>query len=329
MIDPMPLLSIKQFSIKEFSTKRRSSSPGKVIGVCSLLLVACSSNENSTPYPTDSGTTGASTSAAGATLTTAGTGTTGSTAPASAASTTGGVSTTGAQAVASSSVTGSTTQGATLGTSGGTDTSSSVTTGGDTASGTTSGTASASTTGGAVTTGAGGSTSAATTATVNNTTATSTTGSGDCTPQVDCNPEVLPSTGDIYQDCVDRVNQFRVDCWCMPALERWTEAESCADEQAQYDFEMDEPHAGISDGICSPGGNGQNECPGWGSPEQVIEGCLQSMYDEGPPPSDPCDGQCFQDHGHFLNMTNEGSSRVACGFYTTPEGDVWAVQNFE
>jgi len=153
-------------------------------------------------------------------------------------------------------------------------------------------------------------------------------GGGDCEPAVDCEPEVLPSSGDVHEDCVNRVNQFRVDCWCLPALERWAEGEACADEHAEYDAGQDEAHAGFSDGICENGGNGQNECPGWGSEPQIIEGCLQMMYDEGPPPSEQCNGQCFQDHGHFINMTNENYSRVACGFYTTPGGDVWSVQNF-
>lgn len=159
-------------------------------------------------------------------------------------------------------------------------------------------------------------------------TTASSTGAGGCTPAVECEPEPLPSTGDPHQDCVDRVNQFRVGCWCLPALERWTEGEACANQHAQYDSELDEAHAGFSDGICDNGGNAQNECPGWRSETQIIEGCLQMMYDEGPPPSQQCSGQCFQDHGHFINMTNERYTRVACGFYTTPGGQVWSVQNF-
>jgi hypothetical protein len=125
---------------------------------------------------------------------------------------------------------------------------------------------------------------------------------------------------------VNRINQFREECLCLPALTRWTDGEACADEQAEYDSTRS-PHAGFSDRICD-GGIGQNECPGWGSTQQVIAGCLQQMWSEGPPPSDPCTGQCFQDHGHYINMTNPQHSRVACGFYTTPDGDIWAVQNF-
>jgi hypothetical protein len=82
------------------------------------------------------------------------------------------------------------------------------------------------------------------------------------------------------------------------------------------------PHAGFSSDICSPRGSAQNECPGWGSTEQVINGCLQLMWDEGP--SEP-----YSAHGHYINMTNPSYTMVACGFYETASGDVWSVQNFQ
>ena len=40
-------------------------------------------------------------------------------------------------------------------------------------------------------------------------------------------PTPLPKTGDFGQDCVDRINQFRWECQCLPPLQRWTEAEAC------------------------------------------------------------------------------------------------------
>ncbi len=149
----------------------------------------------------------------------------------------------------------------------------------------------------------------------------------NCTPRVECQPEPPESTGDPHQDCVNRINQFRTECWCLPPLERRTQAESCANQQAEYDVDNGY-HAGAIDGICEPGGYAQNECPGYSSEAQVIGTCLQMMYDEGPPPVSPCEDECFQEYGHFINMTSENYSRVACGFYTTPEGDVWSVQNF-
>jgi hypothetical protein len=151
--------------------------------------------------------------------------------------------------------------------------------------------------------------------------------SSNCTPNPNCEPVPPESTGDPQHDCVARINQFRVQCMCLPALARWTGGEACADQHAEYDSTRS-AHAGFSDDICEPRSFAQNECPGWSSVEDVIEGCLQRMWDEGPPPSSNCEGQCFQEHGHFINMSNPDYSEVACGFFTTPDGELWAVQNF-
>jgi hypothetical protein len=142
-------------------------------------------------------------------------------------------------------------------------------------------------------------------------------------PLPNCSPEPVPDTGDYYADCVARINQFRWECQCLPPLERWTEAESCADQQAEYDYEQGTAHAGIRAGICNPGSNAaQNSCPGYGPNFGIVDFCLQQMWDEGP-------GDDFQVHGHYLNMADESFSRVACGMYVTPTGDTWAVQNFQ
>lgn len=152
-------------------------------------------------------------------------------------------------------------------------------------------------------------------------------GAGSCVQNLGCMLTAPASTGDIHQDCVDRVNQFRTQCACLPALARWTDGEACADQEAQYDSEKNTAHAGFSDNICKSG-QGQNECPGWGSNAQVISGCLQQMWNEGPPPTSSCSGDCFNQHGHYINMTSTSSTKVACGFYTTANGKIWAVQNF-
>jgi uncharacterized protein YkwD len=151
-------------------------------------------------------------------------------------------------------------------------------------------------------------------------------GSGACTPDYGCSP-TAPSTGDQYADCVARVNQFRA-CVCLGPLARNTAAEACANQQAQYDSETDTAHAGFSDGICTPNGTAQNECPGWRSVAETIGRCIQSMFGEGPPPTATCTGTCFQTYGHYINMTNTRYTSVACGFYTTPAGEVWQVQNY-
>src|SRR6478736_5202613 len=82
-----------------------------------------------------------------------------------------------------------------------------------------------------------------------------------------------------------------------------------------------------TDKSCTPSG-AQNSCPGYSSNNQVISLCLQQMWDEGPPPTNPCDGDCFQMYGHYINMTTKTSTKVACGFFTTSAGKVWSVQNF-
>jgi hypothetical protein len=141
------------------------------------------------------------------------------------------------------------------------------------------------------------------------------------TPIPNCSPEPLPSTGDVHADCVTRINQLRWECQCLPPLQRWNEAEGCADQHAEYDSTRS-AHAGFSDDICSPRGWAQNECPGWRSTEHVISGCLQAMWNEGP-------GEPYSEHGHYINMTNPSYTMVACGFYETASGDVWSVQNFQ
>jgi len=152
-------------------------------------------------------------------------------------------------------------------------------------------------------------------------------GSGGCVQNLACKLSPPPSTGDIYQDCVDRINQFLTQCACLPALTRRTDGEACANQMAEYDATQNSAHAGAIAKICVPGGS-QNECPGYASNNQVIGLCLQQMWDEGPPPMTPCTGTCYEDHGHFINMTDKNVMQVACGFYTTSSGKVWAVQNF-
>lgn len=175
--------------------------------------------------------------------------------------------------------------------------------------------------------GAGGIGGTASTGVTGGTPGTGGTGGSPCdegpldAPIANCRPAPLPSTGDPREDCVRRINQLRWECQCLPPLQRWTEGESCADQHAEYDSTRS-PHAGFSGGICSPGGWAQNECPGWGSIEAIISGCLQAMWDEGP-------GEPYSQHGHYINMTNPSYSMVACGFYETAGGQVWAVQNFQ
>ncbi len=134
-------------------------------------------------------------------------------------------------------------------------------------------------------------------------------------PVAGCTPTPFASTGDPHQDCVDRINQFRWECQCLPPLARWTEAEGCSNEQSATDQSTNSPHGNFGD--C--GENAQNTCPNWGSTTDVISNCLQSMWNEGP-------GEPFEEHGHYINMSSTGYSKVACGF--AENGGVWSNQNF-
>lgn len=152
-------------------------------------------------------------------------------------------------------------------------------------------------------------------------------GAGGCVKDLACKLAAPPTSGDLYQDCVDRINQFLTQCACLPPLTRRTDGEACADQMAEYDASANSAHAGAIAKICQPGG-AQNECPGYSSNSQVIGLCMQQMWDEGPPPTSSCTDACYEEHGHFINMTDPTVTKVACGFYTTSSGKVWAVQNF-
>ncbi|HEX9296092.1 MAG TPA: CAP domain-containing protein [Polyangiaceae bacterium] len=123
--------------------------------------------------------------------------------------------------------------------------------------------------------------------------------------------------GGAKQLCVDTINKYRATLG-LPAYARWTEQEACADSQAESDSQTGTAHGAF--GRCTE--FAQNECPGWGgTPESMITGCLQAMWNEGP-------GSDFNTHGHYINMSSTKYTKVACGFYTTAAGKVWSVQDF-
>lgn len=127
-----------------------------------------------------------------------------------------------------------------------------------------------------------------------------------------------------HQACVDRINELRATL-SLPPLQRWVEAEGCSDQQANDDQSGGGAHGNF--GACEE--FGQNTCPGWPGLDAIIGGCLDAMWAEGPPPQEPCDGECFQAHGHFINMTSTGFTKVACGFHDDGQGGVWSNQNFK
>jgi hypothetical protein len=144
-----------------------------------------------------------------------------------------------------------------------------------------------------------------TTSTTTTTTTTTTTATGTC----DGLPDWPDSTRLL---CINYINQLRGSIG-LPALSRWSSAESCTDEECCIDSHVNHSHSAFNQ--C--GEWAQNECPGWGGPpESMITGCLDMMWAEGP------------GGGHYDNMTNTSYDEVVCGFYEEPDGSVWAIQNF-
>jgi hypothetical protein len=121
------------------------------------------------------------------------------------------------------------------------------------------------------------------------------------------------------QACVDKINTLRATL-SLAELGRWTAQETCVDGQAKADSVAAKAHSAF--GTC--GEFAQDECPGWMSVASItnVGGCLDKMWAEGP-------GTDYATHGHFINMSNKKYTQVACGYYTTPTGDMWAAQNFK
>jgi hypothetical protein len=123
--------------------------------------------------------------------------------------------------------------------------------------------------------------------------------------------------GDARTRCVDRVNELRASKGKGP-IPRLATAEPCADGQAKSDSESGKAHGAFND--CADqvkhwSGIAQNECPNYKSVEATLTGCIDMMWAEGP------------GGGHYDNMMG-GSTHMACGFYTTPDGKVWQVQDY-
>jgi uncharacterized protein YkwD len=126
-------------------------------------------------------------------------------------------------------------------------------------------------------------------------------------------PPPGPGGSSAEQTCVDTINQYRASLG-LPAYTRWSSEETCADDQAKSDSMTGSAHGAFTQ--C--GEFAQNECPGWpGPPAQMITQCLAAMWMEGP------------GGGHYENMRSSMYTQVACGFYTLPDGSVWAVQDFK
>jgi hypothetical protein len=134
-------------------------------------------------------------------------------------------------------------------------------------------------------------------------------------PRVARTPPPAPASdngnGSVAQLCVDEINRYRSTLGLRP-LERAADREACANGQIEQDARSGKWHGSF--GGC--GEALQNEC--MSSPtsrEGMIKGCLRDMWNEGP------------GGGHYEAMKSS-TSKVWCGFYTAPNGDVWSIQDF-
>jgi Cysteine-rich secretory protein family len=113
--------------------------------------------------------------------------------------------------------------------------------------------------------------------------------------------------------CVATINDYRKTKG-LPAYARWDAAETCSDGQAKSDGSTSAAHGAF--GKC--GEHAQNECPGWpGPPDTMIPQCLKAMFGEG------------EGGGHYEAIMGKQYTKVACGFGTAPNGQIWSVQNFQ
>jgi hypothetical protein len=128
-------------------------------------------------------------------------------------------------------------------------------------------------------------------------------------------PPTTPGVSDTSSFCVAEINRYRASVGA-PALARWDSAEACTANQCQNDAATTRAHGSF--GACAE--LAQNECPGWGGwtgdPKDVIQRCLSAMWAEGP------------GGGHYDTMKSQAYTKVACSYYTAPNGQVTAIQNF-
>jgi len=142
--------------------------------------------------------------------------------------------------------------------------------------------------------------------------------------------------------CVSEINMYRATLSDAPPLVRATaDQEACSDMGAMYDGDMMVAHGFFRKGggcIQSTGLGAQDTCPGWpvGSGgfgayptvADALKSCLMQMWAEGDPPEgrDACTADtsgCFQQHGHYLNMSNPKATAASCAFYLMKDGKSW------
>ena len=153
--------------------------------------------------------------------------------------------------------------------------------------------------------------------------------------------------------CVNEINKLRATqghaayaLWSTPAID------TCVDQQATYDQTANSAHsAWLNKVYPTCNGNAQDECLGYGTTPAAVVACLDSMWAEknqancagcaacngknlnqtiiNCQSTPTCDfyGKYGSECGHYLNMSADYFTQVACGFSSKSAG--WATQNFK
>jgi hypothetical protein len=141
--------------------------------------------------------------------------------------------------------------------------------------------------------------------------------------------------------CLAKINALRATESKTPYAE-WTSAETCVDAEVTSDEMTGMPHHAWQTNNDTCKGNGQNECEGQGP--NGVESCLQSMWDEkNQADCSGCDA-CANAYnsscpncdffgtlhgqvcGHYVNLSANYFSKVACGFSSLGG---WDAMNFQ
>lgn len=144
-------------------------------------------------------------------------------------------------------------------------------------------------------------------------------GADDSTSSPKAPPLLLSASLDSF--CVRSINTYR-STLSLPALQIWSDSQSCFARQARDDAASGKAHSHF--GACTE--RAQNTCPGWNSADNdsarriVLGSCLRSMWNEGP-------GSDYSKHGHYINMTNTSYTKVGCGFHQG-DGSLWVNMDF-
>ncbi len=134
------------------------------------------------------------------------------------------------------------------------------------------------------------------------------------------------------QLCVSTINSFRATKG-LAALTEWTSAETCVDGQSTADQTSNTAHSAF--GNCNE--NAQDECITTNSTSQLVA-CLTSMWNEknnaactgcdacSGAPSTTCPNCTYSTCGHYVNMSAQFYTEVACGFSSLGG---WSTQDFK